>query len=339
MSRRTTPNTKLPTLVGLLVIVGLAGILLVPWALALFTDTGPVPANTLAADTLDSATGLTATCGASVTLDWTATTDTYASGHRVLRATTPGGPYTQIAELTPRTTVTYTDSPADGTYYYVARAYVQNWESTDSNEASATASSAGIAFDGASSSTGSSTLTWSHTVAAAGCDRIIVVGISHRENQPITGVTYAGQALTLIGGRSDPNDDSRIELWYRLAPATGTNSVQVTFSVVGNAVAGATSWTGVNQTTPLGAFVSANGISATATVNVSSATGEVVVDTLANKGGGPPTAGTGQTQRWSAEQGNVGGGGSHEPGAATVTMSWTQANKAWAIGAVPLKPA
>ena len=76
MSRRTTPNTTLPTLARLLVIAGLAGILLVPRALALFTDTGPVPANNLTTDTLDSATGLSATGGASVDLDWTATTDT-----------------------------------------------------------------------------------------------------------------------------------------------------------------------------------------------------------------------------------------------------------------------
>ena len=107
-------------------------------ALALFTDTFSVGSNAFTTDNLDPPTSLTATGGTSVDLSWTATVDTYASGHRVLRGTASGGPYTQIAEVTPRTTTTYTDNPADGTYYYVVRAFYQNWESANSNEASAT---------------------------------------------------------------------------------------------------------------------------------------------------------------------------------------------------------
>ena len=108
--------------------------------LALFTDPATVPGNTFTTDTLDPPTGLTAAGGTSVTLDWTATADTYAGGHRVLRSTTAGGPYTQIAEITPRTTTTYVDTPAAGTYYYVVGAFYQSWESANSNEASATVS-------------------------------------------------------------------------------------------------------------------------------------------------------------------------------------------------------
>lgn len=107
-------------------------------ALALFGDAPSVPANTFSADTLSSATGVGATTGASITLNWTATSDTYATGHRIFRGTVSGGPYTQIAQVTPRTTVTYTDSPAPGTYYYVLRAYkLTNWESANSSQASA----------------------------------------------------------------------------------------------------------------------------------------------------------------------------------------------------------
>ncbi len=109
---------------------------------AIFTGSTSVTPNDFATDTLDPSSGLGATGGASIDLSWTATPDTYGSGHRVLRATTTGGPYTQIAEVTPRTTTDYTDSPADGTYYYVVRAFHQNWESVNSNEASATKTSA-----------------------------------------------------------------------------------------------------------------------------------------------------------------------------------------------------
>jgi hypothetical protein len=87
-------------------------LLSLPAAGANFTNPTSNDANSFVADLLAPPTGLTAACGTTITLDWTATVDTYATGHRVFRATTPGGPYSQIAEITPRTTVTYDDTPA-----------------------------------------------------------------------------------------------------------------------------------------------------------------------------------------------------------------------------------
>ncbi len=112
----------------------LALLLGIPTAGAFVTNPTSNDANSFTADILAPPTGLTAACGTTITLDWTATVDTYATGHRVFRATTPGGPYSQIAQITPRTTVTYDDTPAAGTYYYVVRAYYLSWESVDSNE-------------------------------------------------------------------------------------------------------------------------------------------------------------------------------------------------------------
>ena len=106
-------------------------------SLALFTSSSSVGANTFTASTLNAPTGLTATGGSSISLSWTATSSTYASGYHILRSGTSGGPYTQIAQVTPRTTTTYIDSPGAGAYYYVARAYYQNWESVNSNQAAA----------------------------------------------------------------------------------------------------------------------------------------------------------------------------------------------------------
>jgi len=113
----------------------LALLLALPGAGANFTNPTSNDANSFTADILAPPTGLTAACGTTITLDWTATVDTYATGHRVFRSTTPGGPYSQIAQVTPRTTVTYDDTPAAGTYYYVVRAYYLSWQSVDSNEA------------------------------------------------------------------------------------------------------------------------------------------------------------------------------------------------------------
>jgi hypothetical protein len=109
-------------------------LLLLPTAAASFTNPSSNDTNSVTADVLAPATGLTAVCGATISLDWTATSDTYASGHRVLRGTAAGGPYSQIAEVTPRTTVTHDDTPSNGIYFYVVRAFHLNWESADSNE-------------------------------------------------------------------------------------------------------------------------------------------------------------------------------------------------------------
>ncbi len=109
-------------------------LLALPTAAASFNNRTSSDAGSLGSDILAPAAGLIAACGATITLDWTATADTYATGHRVLRGTTPGGPYSQIAEITPRTTVTYDDTPALGIYYYVLDAYYLNWESAHSNE-------------------------------------------------------------------------------------------------------------------------------------------------------------------------------------------------------------
>ena len=107
-------------------------------ASALLTDASSVPANTLSLDVLDPPTNLQAAGGTSVQLTWTATPDLYATGYRVLRATAAGGPYTEVAVVTPRTTSTYADTPPLGTVYYVLTAYIQNWRSVASNEVTCT---------------------------------------------------------------------------------------------------------------------------------------------------------------------------------------------------------
>jgi hypothetical protein len=215
-----------------------------------------------------------------------------------------------------------------------------------------------ITFDAASvqagSASGSTSLTWSHTVTSAGSDRILIVGVGVDQNQTccatVTGVTYGGVSMTLVpGGTSTRSGATRSELWYLLNPPAGANNVVVTLSGSADVRAGATSYTGVNQSTPFGTAASATGDSSTASVNVSSAAGELVVDHASLESTSAYfTVGAGQTLRY-ASHGSDGSGGSNnnapiggssEPGAATVTMSWSlSSGKDWAIVAVPLKPA
>ncbi len=219
------------------------------------------------------------------------------------------------------------------------RAYYLGWESANSNEQPATVTSSTPTWDANSSWSGSgSTESWSHTVAA-GSNRILIVTTAALNSQA-TAVTFNTAPLTLIGTRIDGDDASRLSMWYLVNPAVGAGTVQVTFDGSGNEkVMGASSWTGVHQTTPIGSFVSNSGSGTTPSVTVSSTAGEVVVDAVSNIDAGTLTVDPSQTQHWKLTNGDVTGGHSSEPGDTSVTMSWTMPSDYWAIGAVALKPA
>jgi hypothetical protein len=111
---------------------------------ATFTAPTTNPSNQLATATLAAPTGVSAAVqsnGGTVRVAWTATSSTWASGHRVFRATNAGGPYTQIQQIVGRSTVTYDDVPGVGAFFYVVRGYYDangaNWASVDSAQASA----------------------------------------------------------------------------------------------------------------------------------------------------------------------------------------------------------
>ncbi|MFQ5961763.1 MAG: hypothetical protein ACE5MG_10225, partial [Candidatus Methylomirabilales bacterium] len=155
-----------------------------------------------------------------------------------------------------------------------------------------------------------------------------------------TGVTYNGVGLTELVNHSEAGDNARVELWYLLAPATGTFDIVVSQSGANDVVGGATSWTGVDQTTSFGPTAAADGTVSPATVGVTSASNEVVVDVVGARNAATLTVDASQTQRWNLGVGVIDGGGSSEPGAATVTMSWTLTGTfEWAIAGVSLKPA
>ena len=206
------------------------------------------------------------------------------------------------------------------------------------------------AVDGSASSgsTQRPSITISHTTS--GAERLMLVGVSMNNNQSetVSTVTYNGASLDPVGAATE-GTDTRVEIWRLLAPATGTHDVVITFSasVRNGAKAGVMTFTNVDQTTPLGTFVPANGNSAgPATVDVTSATDELVFDTSSCEGCSTMTVGPGQSQRWAvnALEGSTSilqtlARASTEPGDTTVTMSWTLgATNAWAIGAVPIKP-
>src|SRR5947209_1016932 len=217
-------------------------------------------------------------------------------------------------------------------------------------------------------------LTWNHTMSG-GAGRVLVVGVSTfaQSGVPlvnglpvnrVAAVTYNGVPLGRINATAaaspGASPTSAVEM-FRLTdsdagglPGAGTSAAVVVrvSALVNYAVGGAASFSGVNQTTPTGAFASASGSDNNPRASVASATNEVVIDTAATvfdiTGGAALTADAGQTERWNGKDvscfpdagGLVSiGAGSTRPGAASIQTSWTMPTAHdWAEGAVPLKP-
>ena len=184
----------------------------------------------------------------------------------------------------------------------------------------------------------SSTISLSHTTGA-GTNRLMLVGVSQK-NKLVTSITYGGTPLTLVG-ENNTNGNARIAIYQLTNPPSGTANVVVNFNANPDkgAVVTVTTYTGVNQTTPLGTFATDESKDNIPTVDVNSVAGELVYDVVSARNQ-PVTVGSGQTQRWNINSGSeIYGAGSTKPGAAITTMSWTTNNTDWSIGAVPIKPA
>ena len=197
-------------------------------------------------------------------------------------------------------------------------------------------------FDAASNGTASEgIITFSHVVSS-GDDRALVVHVSLPSSQTVSGVTYDGVPLTWRGNGG--SSTYRVSIWILLSPPVGTANVVATMSGLADAVAGATSWTNINQTDPTGSIASATATSTAPTVDVPSVAGEIVHDVLCTADV-TATVHASQTERWNAVQETGGvpgprGAGSTEAGAASVMMSWTLGSSAeWVIAAFALKPA
>jgi len=188
-------------------------------------------------------------------------------------------------------------------------------------------------------------------VVDAGNDRLLVVcvGFNPGAAGTITGVTYAGAALTRLGGVVNGTTVAS-DIWYLVAPAVGTDNIVITASPsLGAIYCNNSNWTGVDQTTPMGTVTTATGTDNTPTVTVANATPTaVVIDSAAQNPDGATattmTPGTGQTTILAPTANPVGFdvGSSFEPGAASVVMDWvsnnSDPNHPWATTAAPIFP-
>jgi uncharacterized repeat protein (TIGR01451 family) len=217
-----------------------------------------------------------------------------------------------------------------------------------------------VAFDSATSvgqhvAAGTTTVTLAHTTAA-GSNRVLVVGISmniaNNTGATVSGVTYNGVALTQAGAHNDGGLTRRVEIWYLVAPSTGLNNVIVTVNLPGGTgvlgvVVGAATFTGADQTIPIRSFLSADAAAGNlASLNLTSAYGDMVVDTLATGGDRTVTTfGPSQTAQWNLNSTaaisppDVRGTGSTRAGAPSVPFSEQfSATSNWSVAAVSIQP-
>lgn len=209
-----------------------------------------------------------------------------------------------------------------------------------------------VAFDAASSgqATSATSLTIAHT--CTGSNLLLTAGghVSAGSPPTISGVTYNSVAMTAMSGPTLYATFGRYSSWRLVAPATGANNIVMSLGGTGDElVLGGISFTGVDQTTPLGTVAAAQGTSTAATVDASSAADEIVVDhchAFNNNASGAFSfaPGAGQTERYDVNVSDnfAGACGSTETGAATTTMSQTITTAGsvteWRTSAVGVKP-
>lgn len=206
-----------------------------------------------------------------------------------------------------------------------------------------------VAFDAVGPSSagataaGATSVTFAHT--CTGSNTLLIVGTAVGVNgTPATSATYAGVTMTSLGKVSTNNQASGfVEMWYLVAPATGTNNVIITSGAGADFSAGSISFTGVDQTTPVGTPVTSfgdGGVTAPAATVTGTTTGNMVVDVVAN--GSSITAST-KTQRWLRNtNGNSGAGngaGSTAAAGGSVTMGYTASADWWSMIAVEVRAA
>ena len=187
---------------------------------------------------------LTATAGnGMVTLTWTASAD--ATGYNVQRATTSGGPYTQLAQVAAPTENGYTDSSVTNgtTYYYVVSTLTTAGSSANSPQVSATPGIPGVTPEPPTNLTATPgnavvTLTWTASAGATGYNvkRATTSGgpytqlaaptsSGYTDSSVINGVTYyyVVSTLTAVGESADSAQVSATPSAQSAAPAAPTN--------------------------------------------------------------------------------------------------------------------
>jgi hypothetical protein len=144
----------------------------------------------------------------------------------------------------------------------------------------------------------SGTLTFAHT--ATGDDILFVFTYNFSGAYGITGVTYAGAAMTALATNvTSTHVANPLSVWYKLSPASGSNNVVISQSASATILGEAVSYSGSSGTqfgtTVLGVEVASGSGSFNESITTTGANSWVVM--FLATGGGTPTSGSNTTVR------------------------------------------
>lgn len=196
-----------------------------------------------------------------------------------------------------------------------------------------------VAFDAlgpssaGSGTTNTTSISWNHTCSGSNRLLIVGVGMGGATASVTTSVTYNSVGMTSMGQvLSDNQTDGWVEMFYLIAPSTGTNQVVYTCSHSRDLTGGSLSYTGVDQTTPVVNTATAFGASTTPSVNVTNPSGNIVVDAVVC---GSAITSSNQTLQWKDNLAGTSGAGnaaqSTSTSTGTVTMSYVTPSDWWGI--------
>lgn len=186
-----------------------------------------------------------------------------------------------------------------------------------------------VAYDAVSSdAVAHSNASTSHT--CTGSDRYITAGGSGR--QAVSSSTYNSVSLSALGAEAF-NSPVRARLYGLAGPASGTNTLAMTFGGTYN-VLGGISFTGAGSAS---GYATNTGTGTATSLTVVSVATSLVVDCLDHGDDGNPTAtGSGQTSRYATNNADA-AGGSTKVGAASTAMSWSRpSSSVWATVGVSI---
>lgn len=200
-----------------------------------------------------------------------------------------------------------------------------------------------LAFDAVSTgSAAADTITVAHTNGSLTNGYAVVkFYVDYWDVVIVSSVTFNGSSLSQIG--TTDADGMPVYIYGGTIGTLGAGAhnavVNLSTTVYDLAVVVET-YTGVNQTTPTGTAVIDHGFNAAATCSVGSASGELVIDVVANKNQTDTWTPNGsQTSRAAYTAINKKIFSSTKPGATTTVMSWTAVTGGdYAQIAIALKP-
>jgi len=222
-----------------------------------------------------------------------------------------------------------------------AQTSVALFKSTVTVQSAASGGSGSFATSPSGSSTGS--MTSSSSFTPSGSDRLMLVSVGSVKgaNNAVSSVTFGGVALTKLGETVDASN-RKLEMWYLVSPSTTAGTVTINWpsGQTLEAMVGVTVFQNVDQTDIFGPLASNSGSTASSSLTVTSAAGDIVVDAIAVKDNNI-TFPTGFTEIFRSGTNSVDVGssyGSAASGAATTTsVSWTGISGSWAALGVAIK--